>query len=282
MNAPRWILIAALVLAGAYAAPAVAENITIPDRMGTGTGWYSRDREDQEVEAGMQTGQKWDLEGFFLTGTKLTMVGGFNFMTGEGGFSSGDIFIDTSTPFDAVYGDPLAGSFPRVPPNGSISVTGDFGYDYVVDLDFGTGKYKVYALDDASVLKTTYYYNHNLGSNPWAYNHSDNPDDTFVAEGTIRYDAAMTNAKIHSDLGAPGTTLKIDGGLTTGYHYAATVDLGFLGSGQEFLSHFTMQCGNDDLMGRGATPVPEPGTLMLLGSGMVGLVWYRRRKRMED
>jgi hypothetical protein len=41
--------------------------------------------------------------------------------------------------------------------------------------------------------------------------------------------------------------------------------------------HWTMGCGNDVVEG-GGTPVPEPGTLFLLGLGFVGLVVSRLRK----
>ena len=40
--------------------------------------------------------------------------------------------------------------------------------------------------------------------------------------------------------------------------------------------HWTMQCGNDVV--EGAAPVPEPSTMLLLGSGLVGL-WGIRKKR---
>jgi len=84
------------------AGTAHATNITINDgRAGNGT-WYGDNsnntfaREDHEVEPGMQTGQKWDLEGFYLDGNILSMVGGYNFKNGESGngitFTSGDIF----------------------------------------------------------------------------------------------------------------------------------------------------------------------------------------------
>ena len=43
------------------------------------------------------TGQQWDLEGFFLSGSELTMVGGFDFENGEYAsghtYLAGDIFI---------------------------------------------------------------------------------------------------------------------------------------------------------------------------------------------
>jgi hypothetical protein len=76
------------------------------------------------------------------------------------------------------------------------------------------------------------------------------------------------------------------GGLLGGSHRVVIVDLGFLEPETKFTAHFTMQCTNDNLMGRGtlpdaSDPVPEPGTLLLLGSGLIGILafWRKRMKR---
>ena len=88
-------------------------NITIFDKLSGGSyfgaGPSGRGGEDQEVEPGSLAAQKWDLEGFNLTGTKLTLTGGYNFRTGVSdgirNYRPGDIFIDVNG--DAKWGTDL-------------------------------------------------------------------------------------------------------------------------------------------------------------------------------
>ena len=77
--------------AGIAFAISLGTNITIWDGVSSSSDWHGI-QEDQEVEPGCIPGQLWDLEGFFLDGTMLTMVGGFDFENGYGGYQSGDIF----------------------------------------------------------------------------------------------------------------------------------------------------------------------------------------------
>jgi hypothetical protein len=240
-------------------------NITISDKNSAlRTGWYG-EQEDNEVEPGMEAGQKWDLEGFFLEGTMLTMVGGFDFINGNSSYNSGDIFIDIfDTVQDAVYGDIHSAT------NGNKSVLNSFGYDYVLDLTFNDQDptkaftYNVYAINGNTKVITAYY-GQNQGSSPWRYE----------SGGTLIRHASLTYTK-----GGEANLLGFSG---NGDHNAVSVSLDFLQldpltHGTNFLSHFTMGCGNDNLMGTGALPNPEPATLFLMGCGLIGVAGLGRKK----
>lgn len=122
---------------------------------------------------------------------------------------------------------------------------------------------KVYSIDSYATLKSVYYRSMDE-ANPWRYK-----EGGTLLEGyeniDILYEAGLSNDEI-------------GGGLTGGTHNAATVDLSFLGPGTDFTSHFTMQCGNDNLMGNGAAPVPEPATMVLFGIGLIGIAGFGRKK----
>jgi len=222
-------------------------DITISDLVyNTSKYWYG-DHEDQETEPGTVTEQKWDLEGFFLNGTILTEIGGYDFKNNTQ-YEYGDIFIDIDG--DAQYGPSNDGTGYN---NGVVQNT--FGYDYVLDLDFENLTYTVYELTDSSSTIVSFY-KINQESNPWRYD----SDGTYVTSGTIEYITGLTDAEV---------------GLLGGTHNAVTgLDLSFLGDDiDNMIVHNTMQCGNDNLMGQ----TPEPATMLLLTSGVIGLAGLRRK-----
>jgi hypothetical protein len=71
-------------------------------------------------------------------------------------------------------------------------------------------------------------------------------------------------------------------GLSGGTHNAVSIALDLLGIevSKGFTAHFTMSCGNDNLMGQ-AAPVPEPQTLLLMGIGLLCLAFIGRKKLGE-
>lgn len=244
-------LLMAIILAVFGTAQAVAANITISDGRGSGSGWYGA-QEDQEVEPGCVTNQSWDLEAFLLDGNKLKMVGGYNFKNGNSGFTSGDIFL-------ATHGVPQYGTeINYALPYHNNETNNTFGYDYALHLDFANNTYKIYSLTSDSIVQTAWYES-NKGSNPWKYVRG----GTYVGQGAMQYETGKSDAET---------------GFLGGSHNIVTVGLDFLNPGTDFYSHFTMGCGNDDLMGHGTAPVPEPGTMILLGSGLIGISGFARKR----
>ncbi len=263
--------IALLVSAAVVALPALATpfgtNITISDKNYAGSGWYSN-REDQETETNPNTvtSQAWDLEGMFLDSQTLTLVGGYDFKNGVLAnnklYRSGDIFIDING--DAKYGkvdNGLSGT--------KGTVANSFGWDYVLDLNFTTMTYNVIALTTQSLVNRG---TDVASSNPWTYQSG----GTAVAgyqNQSLGYLAGLTNADT-GFLGDSANTTSWSTG-TNDTHYALSVNLSFL-AGEDAIFHYTMECGNDNLMG--SAHVPDSGsTSILLGLGLLAVAGVRRR-----
>jgi PEP-CTERM motif-containing protein len=218
--------------------------------------WWNTTNEDQEVEPGAASGQEWDLEGFYLSdGTggveadSLAMVGGFDFAGGESWVDSGDIFIDTDM--------------------------GTNYYDYVMDLNFqtsGSYTYTVYKNDGSLQYNVT----HGGPSGPtqgkaWTFS---NQGTATIVQGYDNIAMNYLSNKSDSEMG---------GGVTGGTHNAVVVDVSFLGPNTNFSLHNAIECGNDFTSGSGTTAaVPEPATIFLLGSGLLGLFGFRKKIRKSN
>ena len=228
-------------------------NITVYDGNGDGTtsGWHKGVNsggtyEDGEVETfsghySASPGQMWDMEAFFYNGTTLTMIGGFDIINGV---------ANTGNIYENGYIDP-----------GHIFISdGTNNYAIAFDYDGSTATATAYTLTNTSNLLETKYFTGT--SSPWMLS----------VDGETETDLTATY------LGFAGST-DLTGVATGGNdkHNAIQVDLSSLTLGTNFTAHFTMECGNDNLMGR-TSQVPIPGAVWLFGSGLLGLVGIRRRR----
>ena len=256
--------------AGNAVALNLGTNITINDGIspatGTGVG-----KEDNECEPNMVQSQVWDLEGFFLAGKQLSIVGGYNFYTGVSDGSkylkAGDIFIDING--DAIHSPNTIPGYNYDPGYKTVS-NGLFKYDYVLDVDWANGTYSIVKLNSNSLVQDTEYGSAwNKPSNPWKYDSGGQVlanNLSFNPFNKAKYTDAATG---------------FDGWDRKDMHYVATFDLGtYVDLTKGALFHNTMECGNDNLIGQSAPePVPEPSTCLLVGLGVATLVAVRRRQR---
>ena len=179
----------------------------------------------------------------------------------EGFFQSGSLLALVGG-WDFVSGDP---AYPDIDSGDIFFETDDSnsGYDYVLDMDFDSGTYSVIS-GDFETDKTT--------GGPSGVN---GLDWRYSSGGTV-----LSSGNVFNDYQTGLSDSEMGGSVTGGLHNAVVVDLAFLGAGTDFTSYFTMTCGNDIVNGSTA-PVPEPATMLLLGTGLIGLAGIGRKKLMK-
>jgi hypothetical protein len=264
------LLVVCAVCFTAYATPV---NITSTALGGKG---------DNQVCPADQPGNQWDLESVLLDNTKLSIVGSFNFKTGQYDpgtkqtFYSGDIFIDLNG--DATNGT-ISGLSDKKYTNFSNSLV---KYDYAISLNFSSSTYSIYQLSNTSVLESAYFGKTNSAGDPFKYVSGGKTLGTYALNyqigladnSSLGYTSWMPNAK-------NGLTGSSFGKVT---HNEVTVDLAPLGlkNGEKVTSHFTIGCGNDVITGQGYIKLPEPGALSLIITGMLSLIGIAVSRRKKE
>lgn len=246
-------------------------------------------REDTETESGTVESQAWDLEGIFLKGNSMAIVGGYNFEYVFG-------YAYNSTPGDIFFSIDAFENPATISPTYPDSTTGDRrGYEYVFNfnidrnspysLDANTYTYDVYDLTPTidpitgEEISNVITINANDpvgtpigGSSPWIYGSG---GDLLSAGNSTAYYDAVTGDSF--------------GGIG---RYALVVDLsdlGFdpIGAGEDpytLWAKFTMQCGNDNIVAYtsySGGSVPEPSAMFLMGVGFFGLAVVARKKMFK-
>lgn len=207
-------------------------------------------------------GNIWDLEATLLDGTNLSIVSSYDLKNGVtgtriGNVTTGDIFIDLN-------GDATTLNYSPTTSGGEFS-NSLVKYDYVYDIDWVTGKYDVYKLDNNSELKGIYYTGDNLVANPFQFIYD---NETAIASGSIDYTTGLSDAAGALSWPTYGTTT----------HNMATVDLKDIGyTGGYLTTRLTMSCGNDVTVGH----VPEPSSFLMMLVGLLSLTGFLVAKKRK-
>ena len=250
----------ALIAIGLAATAAQADYVTVYD--GSGYLGVGPAGEDQETEPHCVNSQAWDLEAVLYDNdtNQLTLIGGWDFLQEIHGIGSGDLFL-------AINNIPTASAG-----------NGSYGYDYVFDIDWAG----VQDIDATTASVGYQQYDISGGASlslPTAWPNDLSAPVSYISGGTKVGNTHYASFQSYADdasVNAAFTDLFI-APLMGGKHYSLTFDWD-APNGSSIYTHFTQECGNDNLVGQFETPVvPEPASIGLLSLGLIGMVARKRR-----
>ncbi len=228
-----------------------ATTIGFGDSVKYWPGWANGSSDDSKDTIGTPDilGGHVDIDGGYLRSVSISYKNTFNAGRYDVSLEAGDLFIDLVAN-DGSYGD----------------------WDYVVDTSSGN-TYSFtpgqFALGDGSCYV---YSNTTWGYSGWNIrdNHPVNYDNTSLGVNSLPGDPLTILPFNYTDTSS----------LLTFSYSGLNLPLNAFNGEYSFIMGWTVSCANDVIYENVATPVPAPTTILLVGSGLLGLVAFVRKRKM--